>query len=98
MKFGQRTSYNKGDRVWVRHWVVVGVATIVALHPLRRDAAGVLLRGISYTVQFDTDEQPLGKEFYAQSLKPATELESQRSKDAAVDAHIKALRGREEKP
>ena len=91
MKFGERKSYNKGDRVWVKGQRNVGVATITALLPFRRDASGVTLRGTVYTLHFDMDGKAVGV-FYAASLKPATEAESQRSKDAAVDAHIKTLR------
>ena len=91
MKFGQRKSYSKGDRVWVKGQRSMGVATVMAIHPFRRNSVGVILRDFAYTLKFDRDQRPISA-FYAQGLKPATELESQRSRDAAVDLHIRTIR------
>ena len=89
MRFGERKGYSKGDRVWVRRCKVNGVATVTHVNPLCRNVEGKIIRSPLYTVQFDNG---MLWKYSVQDLKLATELESQRSKDAAVDAHIKALR------
>ena len=95
MKFGDRKTYSKGNRVWIKKYHACGVATIIDIGPIRRDAEGILLRGPRYIIQFDGSHTRWESD--VQNLKPATELESQRSKDAAVDKHIKNIRAEGDK-